>query len=164
MVLRELNAHDFATFEASLDSWDTVSMAYELLGLNNFREYLNFLEAGKTVTVLTDGDIPTTVFYAFVDNNIIGKVHIRHRLHSQIERLSGHIGYSIHPDYQRKGHGTEMLRLALNICRQFGLERVLLICDQNNVGSIKVIKKNGGILDCIKIHENNQKMHFWVKI
>lgn len=42
-----------------------------------------------------------------------------------------------------------MLGLALKKVREIGLEKVLISCREDNVGSAKVIEKNGGI------YENN---------
>jgi predicted acetyltransferase len=41
-----------------------------------------------------------------------------------------------------------MLRQALAIAHQeLGLSRVLVTCDEDNVGSIRTIEKNGGVLE-----------------
>ncbi|MBR5226401.1 MAG: GNAT family N-acetyltransferase, partial [Clostridia bacterium] len=41
----------------------------------------------------------------------------------------------------------EMLGLMLPICREFGEERVLLTCDQDNLASKRTILKNGGVME-----------------
>ena len=41
-----------------------------------------------------------------------------------------------------------MLRLALDIAReQLGIDRVMVSCDDDNVGSIRTIERNGGTLE-----------------
>ena len=40
-----------------------------------------------------------------------------------------------------------MIRLALDECKKLGMERVLMICDRDNIGSAKAIVKNGGVLE-----------------
>ena len=47
---------------------------------------------------------------------------------------------------RRRGYGTELLRLVLVEARAVGIERVRVTCDDDNIGSIKVIERNGGAL------------------
>jgi predicted acetyltransferase len=89
----------------------------------------------------------STFLFAFVGDRIVGRVSIRHALNSLLERLGGHIGYAVVPEFRRQGHGTEILRQALPIDREkAGIRRVLVTCDDDNLGSIKVIETNGGVL------------------
>ncbi|HEX9069819.1 MAG TPA: GNAT family N-acetyltransferase, partial [Ktedonobacterales bacterium] len=52
----------------------------------------------------------------------------------------------IPPSARRQGYATRTLALALREARTFGLERVLLTCDADNLGSVRVIERNGGKL------------------
>jgi predicted acetyltransferase len=40
-----------------------------------------------------------------------------------------------------------MIRLALVECKRLGIDKVLITCDKDNIGSAKSIRKNGGILE-----------------
>ena len=42
-----------------------------------------------------------------------------------------------------------MLRLALPIAKDVGLQRVLLTCDQGNIGSEKTIERCGGVFESL---------------
>lgn len=47
-----------------------------------------------------------------------------------------------------KGYGTLLLKLGLEKAKELGLkDKVLIICDDDNIGSYKIIEKNGGILE-----------------
>lgn len=92
------------------------------------------------------GRVPETVYWLIVDNIHTGRVSVRHRLTEGLERYGGHIGYDIRPSMRRKGYGTLQCRLALEKARAIGLERVLITCDDDNVGSRKIIEANGGVL------------------
>jgi hypothetical protein len=53
------------------------------------------------------------------------------------------------PQRRRRGYATEILRHALVIARANGVDRALLICDDENIGSAAVIEACGGRLDSI---------------
>jgi len=57
----------------------------------------------------------------------------------------GHIGYSVVPWKQRRGHATRALALLLPEARKEGLDYVELTTDVDNLPSQKVITANGGV-------------------
>lgn len=58
----------------------------------------------------------------------------------------GHIGYTVVPWKQRRGHATRALALLLPLARGFGLREVELTTDTDNLPSQRVITANGGEL------------------
>jgi predicted acetyltransferase len=58
----------------------------------------------------------------------------------------GHIGYSVVPWKQRRGHATEALRQLLTEAKALGLDHVVLTTDPTNEPSQRVVLKNGGVL------------------
>jgi len=113
-----------------------------------FARYLEVLADQERGVNLPPDHVPATFLFAFKGQRIVGRVSIRHALSAFLERVGGHIGYAVVPEFRRQGHATEMLRLALHIAReQLGLARVLVTCDDDNVGSIRTIEKNRGVLD-----------------
>jgi predicted acetyltransferase len=53
----------------------------------------------------------------------------------------GHIGFGLVAKHRRRGYGTEILRQSLVIARAVGIDRVLVTCDDDNVGSAAVIER-----------------------
>jgi predicted acetyltransferase len=51
-----------------------------------------------------------------------------------------------------------MLRAALPIAHQLGIERALITCDWDNVGSRKTIEANGGVFE----DRRGVKLRYWV--
>jgi predicted acetyltransferase len=47
-----------------------------------------------------------------------------------------------------------MLSLALDKCKEMGLKKVLITCDQDNQGSARTIINNGGVLENEVIEDN----------
>jgi len=88
----------------------------------------------------------------------LGRISIRHQLTPALLEHGGHIGYDIAPKARRRGHGTAMLRAALPVAASLGIERALITCDVDNLGSRKVIEANGGVLE----DQRAGKLRFWV--
>ena len=114
-----------------------------------FRDYFKVLadqEQGRNLP--SPGHVPSTFLFAFVATRIVGRTSIRHSLNDFLERQGGHIGYVVVPEFRRRGHAAEILKLSLRIAYEdLGIDRVLVTCDDDNIGSIRTIEKNGGVLE-----------------
>ena len=51
-----------------------------------------------------------------------------------------------------------MLRQALAVARELGIDPALVTCDVDNMGSRTVIERNGGVLE----DERSGKLRYWV--
>ena len=131
----------------------------------SFRRYLEVLAEQERGENLPANHVPSTFLFAFDGTRIVGRVSIRHSLNQYLERVGGHIGYVVVPEYRRQGYATAILRQSLQIARQkLGLKRVLVTCDDDNVGSIKTIEKNGGVLESIVAgpESDTPKRRYWI--
>jgi predicted acetyltransferase len=127
--------------------------------------YLKVLAEQQRGEHISHDHVPSTFLFAFVGSNIVGRVSIRHSLNPSLERVGGHIGYAVVPRFRWRGYATEILRQALVIARErLGLERVLVTCDDDNVGSIKTIERNGGMLENTVTEPNapKPKRRYWI--
>ena len=130
-----------------------------------FARYLEVLAEQARGENLLPGHVPSTFLFAFAGTRIAGRVSIRHELNPYLERFGGHIGYVVVPEFRRRGIATEMLRQALVIAREvLGLVRVLVTCDDDNIGSIRTIEKNGGVLEGITgdPEMTTPKRRYWI--
>jgi predicted acetyltransferase len=93
--------------------------------------------------------VPTTFLVADVGGEIVGRTSIRHELNEFLAREGGHIGFGLVAKHRRRGYGTEILRQSLVIARAVGIDRVLVTCDDDNVGSAAVIERCGGVFDSL---------------
>ena len=98
---------------------------------------------------LPDNYVPYTVFYAIdiESGNIVGQISIRHKLNTSLKFRGGHIGYYVSPKYRNMGIGTQMLSKSIEYCKYIHLDKVLVTCDEKNIGSNQIILHNHGILD-----------------
>ena len=111
--------------------------------------------------------VPATFLFAFLGERIVGRTSIRHRLNARLERVGGHIGYAVVPEFRGRGFATLILRQSLDIARdRLGLHRVLVTCDEDNAASIRVIEKNGGVLrDVVSGPDlTRPKRRYWIDL
>ena len=85
------------------------------------------------------------------DNKIIGSINIRWNLNEAMLNFGGNIGYGIRPTERRKGYNKINLYLGMIEAKRLGLDRVMLDCDVNNIGSDKTLKALGGTLERTEI-------------
>jgi predicted acetyltransferase len=112
-----------------------------------FAAYLTYLAEMAHGARLPLGMVAEDTFWLVRDGaEVLGASRLRHTLTPALEDVGGHIGYSIRPGARRQGYGTLQLALTLERARERGLARVLLTCDTANVGSVRVIERNGGVL------------------
>lgn len=97
---------------------------------------------------LPEGYVKTTFFWLVDRDRFIGGISVRHALTPSLLRYGGHIGYAVRFSEWGKGYGTQMLRLVLPHAKAITKDnRFLITCDDDNIGSARVIEKNGGILE-----------------
>ena len=85
------------------------------------------------------------------DNRIVGTLNLRWNLNEEMLRFGGHIGYGIRPTERRKGYNKINLYLGIVEAKKVGLEKVMLDCDVNNIGSDRTLKALGGVLERTEI-------------
>ena len=74
------------------------------------------------------------------DEEIVGVIMLRHELNAYLERIGGHIGYSVAPDKRRKGIAKWMLEEVLAIAKaNFHMNACLVSCEETNVASRQTI-------------------------
>lgn len=133
----------------------------------SFQGYLDRLAAHAMGVGLAAGHVPSTFLFAFAGTRIVGRTSIRHTLTPDLERVGGHIGYVVVPEFRRRGVATEILRQALAFARdRLGLARALVTCDDDNAGSIRTIVKNGGALENVVSGPDlaTPKRRYWIAL
>lgn len=133
---------------------------------NDYHDFDHYLEDLELKTA-TEGRVPDSVFFLLDTerDRLLGAVNIRHYLNDALLKAGGHIGDGIRPSERRKGYATELVRLALEECRKLGIQRVLMTCDRDNIGSAKSIIKNGGVLENEFINGEGQvEQRYWVEL
>ena len=116
--------------------------------LNHAENYDNWLVTlNRDLIRDDDSHVPGVTYFGMIDSKIVGTINIRYKLNDYLLRIGGHIGYGIRPSERRKGYAKKMLALALEKCRELGIDKALVTCDKDNLGSAKTIINNGGVLE-----------------
>lgn len=115
---------------------------------------------------LPEGFVPEAVYWLIDGSEYIGRLSVRHRLNDHLLKIGGHIGYDIRPSKRKRGYGTMILRLGLRKAKELGIAKILLTCNENNLPSLKIIEKNGGVFEnkLPNPAEGSDKMRFWIDV
>jgi predicted acetyltransferase len=131
-----------------------------------WEEVIRKLAADKDPANAPPGEVASEDFFLMEGDVWIGKLTFRPTINAKYLHSGGHIGYEIRPSKRRQGYGTALLRLALDKARGRGLNRVLLTCNEDNLGSRKVIEANGGQLEnAVAVADQTaKKLRFWIDL
>lgn len=127
-------------------------------------EFLRYVDDQRRGLVRSTYRVRGDQLVADVDGEIVGRASIRFELNDFFLKEGGHVGYGVAPDHRRKGYATEILRQAIVVARAEGVGRVLVTCDEDNVGSRRVIETIGGVLESIVTTDDGRRLRrYWIE-
>lgn len=136
------------SFISALDEFNQEDLWTDLDRLflvNRFEDYIDELSKSAKGQGLPLGWVPSTEFWLVEGEHFIGRINIRHKLTKSLESFGGHIGYEVRASERKRGHGKNMLRLALPKVLELGIKKALITCDSDNIASQKVIESCNGV-------------------
>lgn len=139
-----------------------VPYAIHRLDYRDFAYYMENLEVSEA----SQGLVPDSTFFCLDEDTdtFVGAVNIRHYLNDALLLNGGHIGDGVRPSRRREGIATGMIALALEECKKLGIQKVLMVCDRDNIGSAKSIRNNGGILENEAVVDGVTEQRYWIEI
>ena len=150
-----------------LDAGSSMDGTGSLKVMENPYDYIAKCRNYEKKETLPEGRVIATqfLFIRRSDSKIVGMIQVRHYFNEYLEKYSGHIGYSVRPSERRKGYAKTMLKMALPFCNSIGLDKVLITCNEDNEGSERTIRANGGEFESIIFEptEGVNLKRFWVK-
>ena len=156
----------FARFYADFAQHDAENAEYYRPEIMNFPAYVQQLNDEALGINLPAGYVPCSHFWLRdTEQSLIGAIRVRHHIDNPfLAREAGHIGYDIAPAWRRLGYGTVMLRLVLPLAAELGIARALLVADEDNVASRRVIEANGGEFESIVAGQvyPNPLARYWI--
>ena len=112
------------------------------------------------------GLVPSSTYLAVreKDNYIVGMIDIRYYLNEYLTQVGGNIGYGVRKTERNKGYAKQMLKLALEKCKELKIKKVLITCDEDNIASEKVILSANAKLEDIRNVDGENKKRFWIDL
>ena len=138
-------------------------------GLDRFstiEEWLEELKKRSSKDTVPEGLVPSSTYLGIreKDNYIVGMIDIRHYLNEYLTQVGGNIGYSVRKTERNKGYAKQMLKLALEKCKELKMKKVLITCDEDNIASEKVILSANAKFEDIRCIDGENKKRFWIDL
>lgn len=174
ITLRFLNPDDpndktefFRAFHEDWKGWDFI-FYWDSLACGSYEKFVSLQEGFTRGEGLPEGHIASTFLFAFnEEGRIVGRTSIRHELNEFLFKVGGHVGYGVCPSFRRQGYAYEILKETKEYIRANlpHLKKLLVTCDDDNIGSLKTIEKHGGVLENkIQDEEGGLKRRYWISL
>lgn len=169
LEIRQLTLDDENAFFAGLKAWEGEASDWHSFvwkeGMMH-ADHIRILENERRGIDLPDGRVPHTSLYGFLDEMIVGRCSVRHRLNDSLQKRGGHIGYAVAPRFRRRGFGTQLFEAGLGYLKSLGETAALLTCAKSNLPSIKMITKAGGILERERCDDETKEttLLYWIDL
>ena len=152
--------------EESLAESPIINGSAGLDRLSSIEDWLEELKKRSCEDTVPKGLVPSSTYLAVreKDNYIVGMIDIRHYLNEYLTQAGGHIGYGVRKTERNKGYAKQMLKLALEKCKELKIKKVLITCDEDNIASEKVILSANAKLEDIRNVDGENKKRFWIDL
>lgn len=136
--------------------------------LEDFDKYvLKLQNNAKGIDIAADWVATHTFWLTNDEGMILGVARVRTSNDNEFVRnYAGNIGYDISPLHRQKGYGITILEHALKKAKSLGLDKTLITCNYDNVGSIKIIESNGGVFESEAFCESKNTLlrRYWIQL
>ena len=152
--------------EESLKESPIINGSAGLDRLSSIEDWLEELNKRSCEDTVPKGLVPSSTYLGVreKDNYIVGMIDIRHYLNEYLTQVGGNIGYSVRKSERKKGYAKQMLKLALEKCKQLKIKKVLITCNEDNIASEKVILSANAKFEDIRCIDGKNIKRFWIEL
>ena len=143
-----------------------INSSISLKNFSSVEGWLKELKMKSSEDTVPKGLVPSSTYLGIreKDNYIVGMIDIRHYLNEYLTQVGGNIGYSVRKTERNKGYAKQMLKLALEKCKELKIKKVLITCDEDNIASEKVILSANAKFEDIRCIDGENKKRFWIEL
>ncbi len=165
LSLMKLSEQNYPQIRKMLEEWFKVEsdITPAAIAKGDYRHYDSYKDEIESLEH-RNGLVPDVTYFCYDDElqEFIGAVNIRLTLSNYLYNYGGHVGDGLAPKHRGKGLGYELVRLAIEKCKEHGIKRPLFVCDKKNVASAKTIERNGGIFENEIELDGKVMQRYWV--
>ncbi len=162
IYLQEMKVTDNDLLEQWNNDYKIYSCGKDNPFYTNYKEILRKFEESRN----NENEMHLYPYWLIKDGNVIGNSIIKTNIEAnEIYKIyGGNISYVISPSYRNKGYGTKFLNLILKKCKELGLSKVIITCNDENIGSRKIIENNYGLLTdvCIDYEKKGKLLRRYI--
>lgn len=158
------NKEDVLAFYNEFRKQGTTCIGYN--GSEDYDSWLRMMEDRKNATHLPKGYVRENFYLCYDGDQMVGVFNLKFSLTEYLLNYGGHIGYAVAPSKRNKGYGTLILREGLLLSKKLGFDKVLCVVDDDNIASIKIIEKNGGVYEN-SLYDEEEKVNvkrYWIDL
>ena len=111
---------------------------------------------------LGEGAVHADYWWMVDGDRYLGAIDLRHELTPFLLEAGGHVGYSVRPSARGRGLAAWALSQVLPQAARRGLDRVLVVCAEENIASARTIERNGGVLEDVRSTSTGVKRRYWI--
>ncbi len=166
LILRPFGPADEAHALAAADEFD--GTGFDFLGFDfdpqiPWGQRTDLMERYRRGIDLPENRVRCAMLAADVEGELVGCASIRFELNEFLAARGGHIGYGVIAAFRRRGYATAILNESITIARSEGVGALLVACDDDNVGSARVIEKCGGVLESVAFADDGTPFRrYWI--
>lgn len=136
--------------------------------LEDFDKYVLYLQNNASGIDIPEDWVATHTFWLTDDDGkMLGVLRVRPSNDNEyVRNYAGNIGYDIAPLHRQKGYGRTILKLGLEKVKHLGMDKFVITCNYDNVGSIKIIEDNGGVFETEVFCESKNTLlrRYWIEL
>ncbi|MEU5468371.1 GNAT family N-acetyltransferase [Kocuria salsicia] len=134
-----------------------------VLDEGTWSDVLDAVEHASRGENLAPGFVRADYLLAEVAGEVVGRSSIRYALTDYLLRVGGHVGYAVGPAFRRRGYATEILRQSVARLNAAGVDRVLVVCADDNAASAATIEACGGVLEnVVPDRDGRPTRRYWI--
>lgn len=160
-----------SSFLDSLEEWEGglkhgagIKEHYDLENEADFQAWVEGLRAEESTPFRPDW-VPCSYFWMVEDDQFAGTIALRHELNDFLLNYGGHVGYSVRPSFRRRGLAKAAVGEIKTIAKDMGIDRLLIMCEEDNAASQGVIVSNGGVLEDIRVDPDGDRLlRHWIDL